>query len=107
MKNRSKIDQKSIKFALGPQEAPRAPQDPPKPQHVRNVDLALGGQKGGQRDLVGLKNHQKAIQNACEILIDVDVHFSSIWHRFWRRFGRLLAAMLASKMKYNLSSNFE
>ena len=37
---------------------------------------------------VGPKSHQKATQNACKILIDFDIDFSSIFHRFWEGFGR-------------------
>jgi len=58
----------------------------------------LGVQKGWLEGPVGPKNHQKAIQNAFKILIDFDVHFSSIFGRFGSDFGGVLEANLASKM---------
>ena len=42
---------------------------------------------GGFSDHVGPKSHQKATQNACKILIDFDVHFSSIFRCFREGFG--------------------
>ena len=92
---------------LGAQEPPRPAQDPFKAENRSTWPLPPGAVLGAFWAMLASKSHQKAIQKAYKILIDVDVHFSSIWHRFWRRFGRLLAAMLASKMHYNLSSNFE
>ena len=36
------------------------------------------------------RNSKKATQKACKIFIDLEVHLSSIFHRFWLGFGRIL-----------------
>ena len=92
---------------LGAQEPPRATQDRFKPENRRKKPPLQAPCWEAFWAMLASKSHQKAIQKAYKILIDVDVHFSSIWHRFWKRFGRLLAAMLASKTHYNLRSNCE
>ena len=79
----TKIDQKSIKLALGPQEAPRAPQDPSKAKNRSKVASLFGWLLGGFFGHVGPKSHQTATQHACKILIDFDIDFSSILGGFW------------------------
>ena len=111
----AKLGSNSVK--LGPKISswrvlePKSPQEPPKTLPSPKT----GGKSNPPRGpfwkafgaMLTSKSHLKATQKAYKILIDFDIHFSSILHRFWKRFGKVLGAMLASKMHYTLSSNFE
>ena len=106
-KNRPKIHQKSTKIGSW---APRAPKSPPSPFQAQQGEILSAPHRsllGGFLGHVGPKSHQKTIQNASKILLDVDIDFLSIFDRFWEDFGRVLGAMLAPKMHYKVSSNFE
>ena len=80
------------KSHLGESWSPRAPkssQDPSKPKNRSTFPPPSGGpfwEAFGA--MFASKSHRKATQKAYEILIDFDVHFSSIFHRVWRGFGR-------------------
>ena len=87
----TKIHQKSIKnllkSVLGPQEAPRPPQDPPSPKTGSTFATPPGTILEGFWSHVGPKSHLKASQKTYKIFIDLEVHLSSIFHRFWEAFG--------------------
>ena len=101
--NRSKIDQKSIKLALGPQEAPRAPQEPSKTPRGHLGDIVLG--RGFGRVLGPCwpqeppKSHSKCIQNFHRFWCPFFIDFSSILEGFWEGFGRYVGLQKALKIK--------
>ena len=105
IKNRSKIDQKSIKLALGPQEAPRGPQEPSKSEKgtkgtPRGHRLGEGFWEG-----FGAMLAPRATKKPFKMHSKFSSFLMSIFHRFWRGFGRVLGAMLASKRHWKLSFN--
>lgn len=112
IKHRLQIYENRLLDPKNLQEPPTMPQEPPRnlptPKNRRNPPPTKKTHLlGGFWSHVGPKIHQKVIQNACKILIDFDIDFASIFHRFWNCFGWVLGAMLASKMHHKLSSNFE
>ena len=93
-KKSSKINHKILenlsKSVLEPQEAPRHPQDPPTPKTGSTFITPPGSILEGFWSHVGPKSHLKAFQKTYKIFIDLEVHLSSIFHRFWPGFGRIL-----------------
>ena len=87
--NPSKINQKSMKISSW---APRCPktQDPPKPKNRSTFATPPDPLWEAFLGHVGPKSHQKAIQNTYKILIDLEVHLASIFHRCWQVFGSIL-----------------
>ena len=88
-KNNNETLENLSKSVLEPQEAPRHPQDPPTPKTGSTFITPPGTILEGFWSHVGSKTHSKAIQKAHKILIDLEVHLSSIFHRFWPGLERI------------------
>ena len=101
LKNHPKMNQKStkiyqkstknlLKSALGPQEAPRPPQDPSKPENRRKSVSPRGSLLGGFSGHFGLQepleDYSKTIQNFHWFGSPSFIDFP----RFWPGFGRIL-----------------
>ena len=89
--NPLKINQKSMKSGSWAPRGPKTSQDPSKPKNrstfATNITTSPGTFWEAFPAMLASKSHEKATQKAYKILIDLEVHLSSIFHRFWEAFG--------------------